>query len=226
MRWIKSVAERFRANRIDLAGGGERVDIEWANRASFDRFDMYQKSHFRRYEFARETLFGGRCGDFACGTGYGTVMLAEKFETAIGVDLDAEVVAEITRRYQAVPNVKFIGCDLLELDFQSELDAIVSFETVEHFPEHSIPRLFEIFRRGLKPGGRLMFSVPFLQEKPVGAQDLGFHLTFLIDEKKVENWLAEVGLRLEAFKYQNYATHAIRDNLEDKDFLICMAHRN
>jgi SAM-dependent methyltransferase len=226
MRWIKSIIERFQSNRIDLVGGGERVDIQWASEASFDRFDMYQKSHFRRYEFAQSMLSGERCGDFACGTGYGTVMLADKFGATIGADINAEVVAEVTRRYQDVPNAEFIRCDLLELDFRSALDAIVSFETVEHLPENSIPRLFEIFRKALKPGGRLIFSVPFLQEIPVGEQDLGFHLTFLIDEKKVEGWLANAGLELDGFKYQNYATHVIQDNLEDKDFLICMAHRN
>lgn len=226
MGWIKSIAERFRSDHIDLAGGGERVDIEWASEISFDRFDIYQRSHFRRYQFAQSTLYGDRCGDFACGTGYGTVMLAEKFNTAIGADLNAEVVAEIRRRYQAVSNVEFIRSDLLELDFRSELNAIVSFETVEHLPEHSIPDLFEIFRKALKPGGRLIFSVPYLQQKPVGKQDLGFHLTFLIDERKVEDWLADAGLELDGFKYQNYATHVIQDNLADKDFLICLAHRN
>ena len=95
MGWIKSISERFQSDRIDLAGGGERVDIEWASEISFDRFDIYQRSHFRRYEFAQSTLYGDRCGDFACGTGYGTGMLAEKFNTVIGADLNAEVVAEI-----------------------------------------------------------------------------------------------------------------------------------
>ena len=227
MSWIQSIKERVWPRGPNLEGGGERVDIDHRRRPAFERFDMYQKSHFRRYEFAKKVLSGGeRCGDFACGSGYGTVMLAEKFETALGVDLDADVLAEVRRRYQNVPNVNFVHCDLLKLNFRSEFDAIVSFETVEHLPEDSIPRLFSNFHRGLKPGGEIVFSVPFMQKKPVGGQDPGFHLTFLIDEKKIDRWLVDAGLELETFKYQNYATHLIEDTLEQRDFLICLARKD
>jgi len=224
---VRRLLERFRSGGGDLVGGGERVDIDARRSTPFEKFDLYQKSHFRRYEFACAELGAGRrCADLACGSGYGSVMLAERFERVVGVDLDAAVVHEIRERYRQIPNVEFRNANLLDLAFDSELDAIVSFETVEHLPEPAIPRVFEIFQRGLTPGGRLVFSVPFLQPEPTADQDPGFHLTFEIDEKKVEHWLAVAGLTLEGYRYQSYATHAIESSLADKDFLICLARKS
>jgi hypothetical protein len=54
---------------------------------------------------------------------------------------------------------------------------------------------------------------------------MGFHKTFYIDEKKIKNWLSQASFKLEYYKYQNYKTHIIKNNLKEKDFIICIAKK-
>ncbi len=211
--------------KTNLDGNGERVDIFYKGNTKFDELDIYQKSHCRRYEYAKSIISPGKVvGDFACGTGYGSVMLAEKSNRVIGVDIDEKVIKEIRVRYKNIQNIEFVHANLLDLKYQSLFDYIVSFETVEHLTEDDIPKLFRVFSRALKPGGTLIFSTPYMQERSPEAINMGFHSTFYIDEEKIKRWLSANGLAPEFFKYQNYQTHNIENHIDKKDFIICAAH--
>jgi glycosyltransferase involved in cell wall biosynthesis/SAM-dependent methyltransferase len=221
-RW--PVESSFNLPKISLDGGGERVDIFYGENLVFEQLDMYQKSHYRRYEYAKSVISPGTIiGDFACGTGYGSVMLSENARLVIGVDIDENVIGQIRRRYAGIKNTEFVCADILHLTYQSFFDCIVSFETVEHLKETDIPRLFAVFSRALKPGGILIFSTPYKQAKSPEAVSMGFHQTFDIDEGKIERWLSENNFVPECFRYQNYQTHNIEDHLPRKDFIICLA---
>ena len=223
-RRILPAESSFYLPKINLDGGGERVDIFYGANLVFDLLDMYQKSHYRRYEFAKSVISPGKIiGDFACGTGYGSIMLSENAQLVIGADIDKDVIEQIRRRYAGVKNTEFVCSNLLNLTYQSFFDCIVSFETIEHLREADIPRLFAIFARALKPGGMLIFSTPYKQPKSPEAVNMGFHQTFDIDEEKIRRWLSENGLVPEYFRYQNYQTHNIEDRLSRKDFIICLA---
>ena len=92
-----------------LGGNGERVDIQINESLNFESLDVYQKNHFRRYQFATQFIKAGDvCGDFACGTGYGSVMLAGIADRVVGADINGEVIKKIKLRYQALNNVEFI----------------------------------------------------------------------------------------------------------------------
>lgn len=229
---IKNIVNRvkkvlaFRSTYPCLDDGGERVDIYYSKSVDFDRLDMYQKSHYRRYEFAREFVpRGSVCGDFACGTGYGSVMLSEKSRNVIGADSKAEVIHEIRKRYHKISNVEFINSNLLHLNYELLFDTIVSFETIEHFAEDEILKLLRVFYKALKPRGILVFSVPFMQEKSEDAMELGFHMTFYINEDKIEKWLCDTGFTVLMYKCQNYDTHVIQDKLIKNNFIICIAEK-
>jgi 2-polyprenyl-3-methyl-5-hydroxy-6-metoxy-1,4-benzoquinol methylase len=211
----------------NIESNGERVDIFYrASKINLEKFDIYQKSHYYRYQFAKEFIDSQMvCGDFACGTGYGSVILAEKAEKVIGVDINSLVIQTIKKRYKRNKNVEFILGDLLKISDKSEYDLITSFETVEHFHEQDIPRFFSLCYQALKPNGKFIFSTPYEQEKSEDAIKLGFHLTFCIDEDKISLWLTNAGFTADFYKYQNYETHNIEDKLEKKDFIICMAHK-
>jgi 2-polyprenyl-3-methyl-5-hydroxy-6-metoxy-1,4-benzoquinol methylase len=209
-----------------LGGNGERVDIQFETNLNFEKLDIYQKNHFTRYEFAKEFIDDGSiCGDFACGTGYGSVLMSDKASTVIGADIDAIVVNTIQERYKEKANVSFLNENLLNLNFSNLFDTILSFETIEHFEEEDIKLLLKIFANALKEKGQFIFSTPYMQEKSEGAMKLGFHLTFDINEKKIEDWLDEAGLKIESIYYQNYDTHFIKKELEKKDFIICIAKK-
>jgi 2-polyprenyl-3-methyl-5-hydroxy-6-metoxy-1,4-benzoquinol methylase len=231
---IKKIAKRtlnklkkmffFRSSRFDATG--ERVDILYNNQTNYEAFDMFQKSHYRRYEFALKVIDKGDvCGDFACGTGYGSVMLAEKGRQITGADLNEKVIKAIKKRYKKIKNVEFIQANLLDLSFNNSFDAVISFETLEHFSEHNISRLLMVYNKALKPGGKLIISTPYLQERNEAALQLGHHLTFYINEPMIAGWLTNTGFKVDCFNYQNYATHSIAPVLGDKDFIICLAHK-
>jgi 2-polyprenyl-3-methyl-5-hydroxy-6-metoxy-1,4-benzoquinol methylase len=209
-----------------LGGKGERVDITYHSHIDFEQLDMYQKSHYKRYEFAKKCISPGAiCGDFACGTGYGSVMLADVASQVIGADINDEVVQQVKKRYAHLPKVNFLTVDLLELSYKTIFDAIVSFETLEHFEEKNILILMKMYNQWLKPGGIVIFSTPYMQEASEAAINMGFHLTFYIDENKINHWLNQTGFVAESFYYQNYQSHTLENNLVDKDFVICVARK-
>jgi 2-polyprenyl-3-methyl-5-hydroxy-6-metoxy-1,4-benzoquinol methylase len=209
-----------------LGGDGERVDIEIKGGVLSRKPDMYQKSHLKRYEFARDLINENDvCGDFACGTGYGSVILSAKASEVIGADINEKVVAEIKIRYKDNIKVRFLYADVLTLDYQDYFDNIISFETLEHLEEENLKKALKIFNKALKPKGQLFFSTPYMQEKSENAIKLGFHLTFFINEEKIRGWLKDAGFAIKILKYQNYDTHLIKDNLKKKDFIICVAEK-
>lgn len=210
-----------------LGGNGERVDIQINDSLNFESLDVYQKNHYRRYQFAKEFIKEGDvCGDFACGTGYGSVMLADKAARVMGADINGEVIKKIKLRYKALNNVEFIEKNILELDLNAEFDNVISFETLEHFEEDNIRKLLAIFNKAIKKGGQLIFSTPYMQEKSEEAMKMGFHFTFYINEEKIRDWCVNAGFTAEEIKYQNYETHTIESQLENKDFIICRARKN
>src|SRR5262249_36768531 len=98
--------------------------------------------------------------DVACGTGYGSHMLATRLQsTVVGVDLSAVAVNYATETYRC-DKLQFIQDDALALGKlrDSAFDAAISFETIEHLPN---PEAFvAVLRRILRPRGRLLISTP------------------------------------------------------------------
>lgn len=177
-------------SKKDLAGSGERVDIFYRDNIKFDDLSVNEKSHYKRYEYAKSIILPGKIvGDFACGSAYGSVMLSEKSYYVIGADINEKVIEQVNIRYKNRNNIEFVHANLLDLKYESIFDYIVSFETVEHLKECDVPKLFSVFSRALKPGGTLILSTPYMQEMSLEAINMGFHLTFYIDEAKVKSWL-------------------------------------
>lgn len=213
-------------DQFSLSDKGERADIDYNKKNSFNDFDVYQKNHYKRYEFAKNLLSTNDIvGDFACGTGYGTSMLGEKAAKVIGIDIKKRVINKITKRYKKNKNIEFITSNILNIEYKNYFDKIISFETIEHLEERSIPHVFKIFFKALKPNGEIIFSTPYMQEKNEKAIQMGFHKTFFINENKIQNWLNQSNLKLLSFKYQNYESHTVFENINKKDFIICIAKK-
>ena len=114
-----------------------------------------------RYEFAARYVNGDRVLDIACGSGYGTRLLAEKSDSpgrvVTGVDLSEAAVAYATERY-GNQQTRFIASDGMGFAEPEGFDLVVSIETIEHVPDARgfIGRLISFVR----PGGLLVVSVP------------------------------------------------------------------
>jgi len=222
---ISHILKRLR-DRFSLSDRGERVDKNYNKVENINKFDIYQKNHYARYEYAKKLLnIDDIVGDFACGTGYGTSVLSERASKVVGVDIDERVIKTISKRYRGNKKIEFLASNILDINYKDYFDKIISFETIERLEEMDIVRVFQTFFRALKPNGKIIFSVPYMQEKSDIAIKMGFHKTFYIDEEKIKEWLNKAGFKSFSFMYQNYKTHEILEQLDEKDFIICIAHK-
>jgi GT2 family glycosyltransferase/SAM-dependent methyltransferase len=114
--------------------------------------------HLHRYLFAAAHAGGLDVLDIASGEGYGSYMLSQVARSVVGVDIDAEAVANAARRYQESNLAYQRGeCTALPL-LNDSVDLVVSFETLEHIAEHDA--FMAELKRVLRPGGLLIMSSP------------------------------------------------------------------
>ena len=113
--------------------------------------------HRSRYRFAAEALCGAaQVLDVACGSGFGLEMLQAAGGCPVGIDYDAPALQAVHAR---IPGTRLVRADAMRLPVTTEsVDAVVSFETIEHVAD-ARALVLEI-RRVLKLGGRLVLSTP------------------------------------------------------------------
>lgn len=114
--------------------------------------------HVVRYRFAARFVEGARVLDIACGTGYGSSILAQKAKFVIGIDNSLETIQYARQNYSELNlHYSIADCRLLPLQ-SSSFDFAVMFEAIEHIAEQE-QCLTEI-RRILDPKGILILSTP------------------------------------------------------------------
>jgi len=116
--------------------------------------------HIRRYLFAQEFARGKRTADIACGTGYGSRLLAQAgSRSVLSIDLAPDALRYAGRVSPDTDAINWLQADGMHLPLaDSTIDLIVSFETLEHMPDPD--RFLTELRRILAPDGLLIFSVP------------------------------------------------------------------
>ena len=96
--------------------------------------------------------------DIACGTGYGTRIIAPHVRSVVGADIDPDTVEKATSLSASHTNIEFMIGDVTSLDQPSNrFDAVTSMETIEHVDD--IAYMTEL-HRVLIPGGILILSTP------------------------------------------------------------------
>ena len=124
---------------------------------------------------------GSRVLDAGCGLGEWTVFLAQQGFDAVGLDISAEVIETLHRRF---PRSQFVQGDIRRTGFDAgSFAACLSWGTFEHF-ENGLGDCLDEARRVLRPGGWLFMSVPFQNWR---------HL--LRDGRKLETWDPEFNPR-------------------------------
>jgi SAM-dependent methyltransferase len=114
--------------------------------------------HLHRYFLARELCRGLDVLDVASGEGYGSALLAQTAKSVAGVEISEQAFNHAVATH-TLPNLRYLMGDARQLPIEdSSVDAVVSFETIEHFFEHD--RFIAEVRRVLRPGGRLILSSP------------------------------------------------------------------
>jgi 2-polyprenyl-3-methyl-5-hydroxy-6-metoxy-1,4-benzoquinol methylase len=93
--------------------------------------------------------------DAGCGTGHGTLALAERGANVVAVDLGRDLLLNTTRRVRCQP----VLSDITQLPFANNtFDVVFSSEVIEHTP-NPLATVMEL-DRVLKPGGHLVLSTP------------------------------------------------------------------
>ena len=131
----------FSGERLTSAIGGQ-VEIE----------------HLHRYFVARTLVRDMDVLDVACGEGYGSALLAQTARCVTGLDFD-EATAIHARSAFGTATLRFARGDATALPFaDGSFDAVISFETIEHFTGHEA--FLREIRRVLRPGGLVVASSP------------------------------------------------------------------
>ena len=157
---------------------GERMVPEKADAITF-------WEHIYRYRFAAALVESKNVLDIACGEGYGTAALMQSgAASVIGVDVSPEACEHAARRY----GIKTRLGDAQNIPLENaSVDAIVSFETIEHVS--SPEKFLDECARVLAPGGQIIISTPNREVYLKGAPENPFHLKEL-DEQEFASLLA------------------------------------
>ncbi|MGQ9771550.1 MAG: class I SAM-dependent methyltransferase [Thermogutta sp.] len=116
------------------------------------------RQHLARYEWAAAMVADKVVVDAACGTGYGSAMLARAgAKKVIGVDLAAEAMERAGTYIRH--GLEFVLGSVTDLPFpDATFDVYVSFETIEHVEDDEA--FLREARRVIKPEGMLLLSTP------------------------------------------------------------------
>lgn len=139
-------------------------------------WDLYQVEHKQRYDWASGYCKGKTVLDVACGTGYGSAILAQTGAAqVVGVDISIEAIATNGKQPRRLCLANGDACNLPFDD--GTFDVVVSFETIEHLASPEL--LLAEISRALKPGGLCICSSPNRDFLPSsGAKEVNpYHLS-------------------------------------------------
>ncbi len=105
---------------------------------------------------------GGHLLDFGCGNGAQTLLLAPAFEKTTGVDINEEFLSGFHQSIKTYPHperVQAVATGGRPVDLPAaSVDVATSFTVLEHVPDEMA--VLNDLHRLLKPGGRLILTVP------------------------------------------------------------------
>jgi len=165
------------------------------------------QQHIARYNLTLKSCTGSVL-DLACGIGYGSFLMSLVANSVTGVDISKKAVDYALTNF-VKENLGFVESDILK--FKNEpVDLVVSLETVEHIKD--LDRLEDKFLQLLKPGGKLIYSVPLYEN-----YDNPYHFHRFTLETGLKLFSE---LQLEDYVIQNGLSFTLLDNKKPFTYLI------
>lgn len=119
--WIYKIINHIKKTPLN---NGERYDPN-----ILKKFGIEDPHQAARYHFAKTITKNKSVIDIACGTGYGSAILADEANSVIGVDISPISIAYANKHYKK-EKINFIIDDFFSC--QQKADVAISFETIEH----------------------------------------------------------------------------------------------
>jgi trans-aconitate 2-methyltransferase len=130
-----------------------RMPRDW-NATSYERMSAPLEAMGREVLDRLDLNGDERVLDAGCGTGRVTAALLERLPRGEVVAVDASPAMVEAARERLGDSVELRVADLLELELERPVDAILSTATIHWVADHE--RLFARLRESLRPGGRLV----------------------------------------------------------------------
>lgn len=142
----------------------------------------------------------GPVADVGCGPGHVTAHLHELGVDAFGIDLSAGMI-DVARRNH--PHLRFEVGSMTDLDLaDASVAGLLSFWSLIHIPDESVPAVFGHFRRVLRPGGPLLLGFHVGNGSRLKTQGYGGHpMNVHVHRRQpgqVAAWLRDAGFTVEA----------------------------
>lgn len=175
-------SDLFTGERFIPGAGDEKLGIE----------------HYQRYQSVLELVRGKVVLDAACGEGYGSALMASVAERVTGLDIDPGTVARARESYGGQANLCFLQGSIAALPLEDgSVDAVISFETIEHVAQELQRRFLEEIARVLRAGGFLVMSTP---NREVYSDRYGYQNEFHVKEFYREEFIAFLGQKFRFVK--------------------------
>lgn len=182
--------------------------------------DKLEMEHYQRYLSVRELIRGKVVLDAACGEGYGSSLMAGVAQQVTGLDIDGETVERAQAAYAEQKNLRFLQGSIASIPLEDHsVDAVVSFETIEHVPELLQFQFLGEIGRVLKQDGILVMSTP---NKEIYSDLYHYKNEFHVKEFYHDEFLAFIKLK---FKYvrlfnQAFQIASVMTDCEGKEGLL------
>jgi ubiquinone/menaquinone biosynthesis C-methylase UbiE len=137
---------------MTIADSGERMI------PAFHKGSFAYGEHVARYYSIAPWMAEKVVLDIACGSGYGSQLLAKSAQKVYGVDISEESIEYAKRRYPA-DNLEYRVGDavMIPLD-DASVDVVVCYETIGHIQDYR--KFLKEIKRVLRPEGQLILSAP------------------------------------------------------------------
>jgi 2-polyprenyl-3-methyl-5-hydroxy-6-metoxy-1,4-benzoquinol methylase len=142
--------------KITLPNDGERMVPE------LHEHTLLYAEHITRYLSATNIVRDKDILDIACGSGYGSQLLAKAAKKVYGVDVSEQSI-DYARQNFASNNIEYKVGNAVDIPMaDGSVDAVVSFETIEHVKNYR--KFLDETRRVLRNGGLFIVSTPNVSE--------------------------------------------------------------
>lgn len=122
--------------------------------------ELLEMEHLHRYNSVYNLVKDKIVLDIACGTGYGSALLAQNSKYVYGVDISQEAIDYCNENYN-MANLSYRKGSVSKIPLEdNSIEVIISFETIEHVNEELQEAFKKEISRVLKKDGLLIMSTP------------------------------------------------------------------